>query len=179
MRANDFVLVQGMRDTRATLAGWNRAPWPVLRGNSMVLALRGFACVAGFIAGFSLPLSAQRYSGVWRWVHERAGPLAISFVVGATTFSLGTQAWVLGSGASTLSAQLGISPGLLVAALLPHAFPELVALFLPLAAWIIASRRGEWNQLLAATFVTVVPAVPVLVASSFVEVYVTPHILRT
>jgi hypothetical protein len=228
MRANDFVLVQGMRDTRATLAGWNRAPWPVLRGwlagslavsvallltvwligvittpdstpagfpgltrpptpgdvafvllrNSMVLALHGFACVAGFIAGSSLPLSAQRYTGVWRWVHERAGPLAISFVVGATTFSLGTQAWVLGSGASTLSAQLGISPGLLVAALLPHAFPELVALFLPLAAWIIASRRGEWNQLLAATFVTVGLAVPVLVASSVVEVYVTPHVLR-
>ena len=33
----------------------------------------------------------------------------------------------------------------------PHAIPELVALFLPLAAWIIASRRGEWEQLLAAT----------------------------
>jgi hypothetical protein len=228
MRADDLVLVQGMRDTRATLAGWNRAPWPVLRGwlagsllvsvglllavwaigvvttpdptpagfpgltrpptpgevgfvllrNALVLALHGFACVAGFIAGSSLPLTAQRYTGVWRWIHDRAGPLAISFVVGATTFSLGTQAWVLGSGASTLSAQLGISPGLLVVGLLPHALPELVALFLPLAAWIIASRRGEWSQLLAATFVTVGLAVPVLVLSSVVEVYVAPHVLR-
>jgi uncharacterized membrane protein SpoIIM required for sporulation len=59
---------------------------------------------------------------------------------------------------------------------LPHAIPELVALFLPLAAWIIASRRGEWEQLLAATFVTVAIAVPVLVASAFVEVYVSPHL---
>ena len=52
------------------------------------------------------------------------------------------------------------------AGLLPHAIPELIALFLPLAAWIIASRRGEWEQLLAATFVTVAMAVPVLVVAA-------------
>jgi uncharacterized membrane protein SpoIIM required for sporulation len=59
---------------------------------------------------------------------------------------------------------------------LPHALPELVALFLPLAAWIIASRRGEWEQLLAATLVTVAVAVPVLVIAAFIEVYVSPHL---
>jgi uncharacterized membrane protein SpoIIM required for sporulation len=71
-----------------------------------------------------------------------------------------------------------MSPGLLLVALLPHAVPELTALFLPLAAWIIASRRGQWHQLLAATFVTVAIAVPVLVASAVVEVYVSPHLIR-
>ena len=30
-RVNDLVLVQGIRDTRTTLAGWNRDPGPVLR----------------------------------------------------------------------------------------------------------------------------------------------------
>ncbi len=60
--------------------------------------------------------------------------------------------------------------------MLPHAIPELIALFLPLAAWIIASRRGEWEQLLAATVVTVALAVPVLVVAAFVEVYVSPHL---
>ncbi len=60
--------------------------------------------------------------------------------------------------------------------MLPHALPELIALFLPLAAWIIASRRGEWEQLLAATVVTVALAIPVLVAAAFVEVYVSPHL---
>ena len=60
--------------------------------------------------------------------------------------------------------------------MLPHAIPELIALFLPLAAWIIASRRGEWDQLLAATAVTVAIAVPVLVVAAFVEVYVSPHL---
>ena len=65
-----------------------------------------------------------------------------------------------------------------VVGLLPHALPELIALFLPLAAWIIASRRDAWHELLAATFVTVAIAAPVLVVAAFVEVYVSPHLIR-
>ena len=52
-----------------------------------------------------------------------------------------------------------------------------MALFLPLAAWIIASRRGDWQDLLAATFVTVAIAVPVLLAAAAVEIWVSPHVL--
>jgi Stage II sporulation protein M len=227
MDAQNFALVQGMRDTKATLAGWNDDPGPVLKSwlagallitvalllsvwavaalstpdatrlrlpgisrpatlddalfvlgrNSLVLALHAMACVAGFIAGSSLRHEAERYHGVWRWVHEKAGPLAIAFVIGATSFSLLTQAYVLGGGAATLSSQLGLSIPVLLLALLPHALPELVALFLPLAAWIIASRRDDWHELLAATFVTVAIALPILVVSALVEVFVTPHIL--
>ncbi len=150
----------------------------VVGRNALVLALHAMACVAGFIAGSSLPLEARRRSGVSRWVHEKAGPLAIAFVVGATAFSLVTQAFVLGSGAASLAAQLDLTPGLLLAALLPHALPELVALFLPLAAWMIASRRGDWHELLAATLVTALLAAPVLVAAAFVEVFVSPGVLR-
>jgi uncharacterized membrane protein len=146
--------------------------------NLLVLALHAMACVAGFIAGSSLPLEAQQRGGLSRWVHQKAGPLAIAFVVAATGFSLVTQALVLGSGAASLGAHLGISPGLLLVGLLPHALPELVALFLPLAAWMIASRRRDWHELLAATVVTVALAVPVLIAAAFVEVYVSPGVLR-
>ncbi len=62
--------------------------------------------------------------------------------------------------------------------MLPHAFPELIALFLPLAAWMIASRRDEWGQLLAATFATSAIAIPILVATASWEAYVWPQILR-
>jgi hypothetical protein len=150
----------------------------VLYRNSLVLALHAPACVAGFIAGSSLPLSATGRSGLSRLVHEKAGPLAIAFVVCATAFSLCTQAYVLGGGTSSVAGQLGTTPGVLLLALAPHAVPELVALFLPLAAWIIASRRGEWQNLLAATFVTVALAIPVLLASAAIEIWVTPLILR-
>lgn len=227
MSVNDLVLVQGIKDTRVTLARWQRDPlavvglwlgWSfliaigllisvyliatavrpdatlmavpgltrppeeldvlrILHRNGLVLALHAMACVAGFIAGSSLPMSLDRRTGFSRWVHAKAGPLAIAFVVGATTFSLVTQAYVLGSGASTLSWQLDLDPATLLAAVSIHALPELVALFLPLAAWMIASRRGEWHELLAATFVTIAVAVPVLVVSAFVEVYLTPRVL--
>jgi hypothetical protein len=110
-------------------------------------------------------------------VHDRAGTLAIAFLAAATLFSLGTQAYALGSDAATRAADHGISPALLLVGLLPHALPELCALFLPLAAWILASRRGAWHELLAATFVTTAIAVPVIVASAAVEVWVTPHVL--
>ena len=50
----------------------------VLYRNGLVLALHGFACVAGFMAGSSLPQVAEGYSGVWRWIHDKAGPLAIA-----------------------------------------------------------------------------------------------------
>jgi hypothetical protein len=151
----------------------------VLFRNGLVLALHAMACVAGFIAGSSLPQQAQQYTGAWRWIHDRAGPLAIAFVIGATGFSLITQAIALGHGSATLAAQLHISPGLLLIGLLPHALPELVALFLPLAAWTIASRAGAWHELLAATVVTVLLAVPVLVAAAFVEVYLSPKLLTS
>jgi hypothetical protein len=150
----------------------------VLYRNGLVLALHAMACVAGFIAGSSLPLAAENRSGIDRWVHRKAGPLAIGFVVCATLFSLSTQAFGIGLLASDVAGQLGIGPGTLLVGLLPHALPELTALFLPLAAWVVASRQGRWDELLAATFVTVAIAVPVLLASAAVELWVSPELLR-
>jgi hypothetical protein len=225
---NQYVLVQGARQTRGALARWNANPWPVLRSwvagalavagvllaavwlissvaqpdltpiaipgitdppnagnvlqilfcNSLVLALHAFACVAGFIAGSSLPLSAERRSGFSRWVHEKARPVAFAWVIAVTCFSLATQAYYLGSTGATLAHQLHLSTGMLLGTVLPHAVPELTALFLPLAAWTIASRKGEWGDLLAATAATVAVAVPTLVLAALWETYVWPHLLQ-
>jgi hypothetical protein len=149
----------------------------LLYRNGLVLALHAMACVAGFIAGAQLPTAARDYSGRMRKLHDRAGTLAIAFVAGATLFSLGTQAYALGHGTASLSAQLHVSPALLLVALLPHALPELFALFLPLAAWSLASARGEWSQLLAATFATTAAAVPLLFLAAATETWVTPSLL--
>jgi hypothetical protein len=151
---------------------------PILWRNSLVLALHGTACVAGFIAGASMPIAAAQRTGISRWIHVKAGELAILFVCAVTLFSLGTQALYLGFQGATLASQLEITRLELIVSVLPHALPELTALFLPLAAWLIASRRGAWNQLLAATFITVALAIPVLIATATLEVYVWPHILE-
>jgi hypothetical protein len=227
MDPSRLALVQGMADTRRTLARWNGAPWPVVRvwlagsvavavalllgvwvvaawstpdvsglklpglnasagapdvarvllRNGLVLLLHALACVAGFIAGSSLPLQAPHHRGLSRRAYELAGPAAIAFVACATLFSLGTQSYVLGGDAATLAHQIHVPVGVLLLTLLPHALPELIALFLPLAAWTIASRRGRWEELLAATFATSALAVPVLVVTANVEVFVWPHLM--
>ena len=151
---------------------------PILGLNALVLALHATACVAGFIAGSSLVLAAERRSGLSRWVHEKARPVALVWVVAVTGFSLVTQAYALGLTADQIAYTLGISPGTLILTVLPHAVPELVALFLPLAAWTIASRRNEWHDLLAATFATVAVAIPILIASALWEIYCWPRLLE-
>jgi hypothetical protein len=150
----------------------------ILFRNSLVLALHAFACVAGFIALNSLPYSASRRSGISKTIHEKAGPYAMLFVAGATLFSLTTQAYFLGSTLSSAAAQFDLNDFQFLLLLLPHAVPELTALFLPLAAWLIASRRGDWDQLLAATLVTVAVAVPALLLSVSVEVFLFPHLIQ-
>jgi hypothetical protein len=150
----------------------------ILFRNSLVLALHAFACVAGFIALNSLPYSAARRSGLSKTIHEKAGPYAMLFVAGATLFSLSTQAYFLGATLSSAAAQFDINDFQFLLLLLPHAVLELTALFLPLAAWLIASRRGDWDQLLAATLVTVAVAVPTLLLSVSLEVFLFPHLIQ-
>lgn len=225
--SEDFVLVQGIRDTKGALARWGENPGPVvgpwlagglavaigllaavwvvslfstpdgtpffvpgvvvpigatdfahiLSNNLLVLALHATACVAGFIAGNSLPLAAQGMTGFNRFVHEKAGPLAIAWVVLVTTFSLFAQAFALGFDAATISDQLGIGSWLLILTVLPHALLELTAVFMPLAAWLIASRRDQWHDLLAATFVTVGLALPMLLVAAAIELFIWPELL--
>ncbi|HET8640039.1 MAG TPA: hypothetical protein VFL89_07335 [Solirubrobacterales bacterium] len=151
---------------------------PILYRNSLVLALHGTACIAGFIAGASMPIAAAQRSGLSRWIHVKAGEFAILFVCAVTLFSLSTQALYLGFQGSTIAYQLQIPRGMLILSVMPHALIELTALFLPLAAWLIASRRGEWSQLLAATLVTVLIAIPALILAATIEVYLWPHILE-
>ena len=82
---------------------------PILYRNALVLALHATACVAGFIAGSSMPLAAEQRTGISRWIHVKAGQLAICFVSAVTLFSLLTQALYLGFQGSTLAFQLRIS----------------------------------------------------------------------
>lgn len=150
----------------------------ILSQNLLVLALHATACVAGFIAGNSLPLAAKDMTGFKKFVHEKAGPLAIWWVIGVTTFSLVAQSYALGIDGATIAEQLGVSTFVLILTVLPHALLELTAVFLPLAAWLIASRKNLWEDLLAATFVTVALAVPMLLLSGLIELYVWPELVQ-
>ena len=104
--------------------------------------------------------------------------MAFAWVVAVTCFSLGTQAYALGSTGATLAYQLHISPAVLMLTVLPHAIPELTALFLPLAAWTIASRRDEWRRPARRDLRDRrAGAIPILVGAALWETYVWPHLL--
>jgi hypothetical protein len=149
----------------------------ILIGNLLVLALHSLACLAGYLAKSSLPREAASYRGWWRALHDHAGPVAIAFVGACTAFSLITQTLVLGHVLASLAAQFQTTQPELLLGLMTHAVPELIALFLPLAAWLIGARDRAWDQLMAATLATTAIALPVLLLSGLCEVYVTPHLL--
>ncbi len=150
----------------------------VIWRNGLVLALHAVACVAGFIAGSSLPLQAQHMHGWRRWIHDRARPVAFAWIVLVTCFSLVAQAFILGSTGAQLAHSLNIAPTLLVLTVLPHALLELTAVFLPLAAWTIASQNDDWQDLLAATFATVAVALPMLLIAASWETWGWPLLLE-
>jgi hypothetical protein len=75
----------------------------------LVLALHAMACVAGFIAGSSLPLQAARHKGTVRLVHERGRPVAMAFVTVAIAIPILilTAFWEVYGAPHLLAAVLG------------------------------------------------------------------------
>ncbi len=145
--------------------------------NSLVLALHAFVCIAGFMAMRTLPAQAGLRHGFDRWIHHHAGRFTMIWVTGATLFSITTQVYILGHATTDLAYVLDVKQWQLLLTTLPHAILELTAVFLPLAAFMRASKRREWHQLLAATAVTVAIAVPMLVVAAAIEAYVWPSLL--
>ena len=164
----------GVTRARATIGDYGF----VLFRNGLVLALHSLACVAGFMAGSSLPQVAEGYSGVWRRIHELAGPLAIAFVAARHAVLARSRRPTRSAATPRRSPPTSASPrSCSCSGILPHALPELFALFLPLAAWTLASRAKRWEELLAATFVTTAIAIPILLLAGAVEVWVSPRLL--
>ena len=150
----------------------------VLYRNGLVLALHAMACVAGL---HRRVLAARGGQGLQR----ASGGSCTTAPASSRSGSCSPRRCSRSPPRRTRSATApprwpgssACNPLLLMVGLLPHALPELFALFLPLAAWMLASRRGRWNELLAATFVTVAFAVPILVVAAVIETLVSPHVL--
>jgi hypothetical protein len=142
----------------------------IMKRNLMVLALHSCSCIGIYIARVTLPEDiAYSDSAAVRWLGTWGARLSIAFVPFATLFSIGTQALVNGEKLSTLAMHLMIPVRDLLMTVLPHALPELVAVFLPLGALLVLTRAGHWDQLIAATFVTTVIALPIIYFAARIE----------
>ena len=131
----------------------------------------------GFIAGSSLPLQAEHQRGVSRWLHEHGGRIAIAFVVlrdDLLAVAPGLRDRPHASPASRTSC--ASRRGCCCSACSRTRSPSSSRCSCRSRRGSSPAAAGEWDQLLAATFVTVAIAVPVLVVAALIEVYVSPHL---
>jgi hypothetical protein len=145
---------------------WRR----VFRNNLTVLALHAAACFAGFVIFIARTDPSDGESIHLERLTRWTARAAVLFVPFATLLSIGTQAWVLGTHAVTLSYWLHVTLRGLLGSTIGHSMPELAAIFLPLAAFMVTTVRRRPQELLAATLVSVAIAVPVIAYAATVEV---------
>ena len=146
----------------------------ILGENLLVLSLYAMGNVAAF--------------GIQRWrtgdarhmTSGRAlvGRLATAMVVGLLSFVACRQAVVLGHGLAGFANYFYVPRWRLWLGVLPHALPELAGIFLPVAAWLHASRKGKERELLGFTVAAVLAALPLLASAALIEVYVSPKVFR-
>lgn len=145
----------------------------VVYANSLVLALHASACFAGYITHVALPQSSARWP-VLRGINRVFGSIAMVFVPLATLFSISVQSWILGYRSAYLAFGEDVTRGWMVVSVLPHALIELTAVFLPLAAWLLAGFRKRWNELIAATMLSTAIAIPMIFGAAVAEVHLWP-----
>lgn len=146
----------------------------ILERNVIVLALHAFVCVAAYLAGSAVPAQAARYRGLRKRLYASAGPMAMVVVGFLIISSLLNQILVLGHGAAALAEGIGTSPGMLLAMLSLHALPELIGLFLPMAAFVFIARARRPQDMVAAAIASSAIAAPLVLGAAVVEVWLTP-----
>lgn len=155
-------------------------PWSIVAdifiNNFLVLLLHLLVCVAAYLARRSLPLQAEHMSGINSFVHRNLGPIAMVVVTAMVLYSLSFQTWEIGHGLREVANGMGMSPLAVLLRVAPHAFVELTAVFLPLAACLLLGRQGRWNDLLAATLLCTVVAVPMIALAALWEGFVAANL---
>lgn len=148
----------------------------VFSKNLIVLALHSFICIAGFLALYAVPNVGKNQGKVSRILHMQVSKGATWFIIAATVFSVTTQVWRLSNITVDVATTYGVSVTSIIASIAPHALIELTAVFLPLAAFIMLSRKDRSKQLLAATVACLTFSFPMLIVASLLEHYLWPEI---
>jgi hypothetical protein len=149
----------------------------VFSRNLLVLAIHVGACYIAILIGREHKPLRENWR---RWDRELPAwtkRWALTYALCATTASVALQTTNLGFDLANLSASTHLSNAHLLLLVLPHAIPELVGVFLPLALFIIQAHRGQLDTLSAYTRVAALLALPLIAAAAFIEVYLTPQLI--
>jgi len=149
----------------------------VLRRNLLVLGIHLCACWIGAIIGRPhrpAPVGWGRVGALHRPVPEWVGRAALFYALLVTLLSVAVQAIGLGGQLADLAAATRVSSTHLLILVLPHAVPELLAVFLPLGLFLLEARRGRLDRLGPWSLQAAAIAVPVLVCAALIETFVSP-----
>jgi hypothetical protein len=149
----------------------------VFRRNLLVLGIHLCACWIGAILGRPYrpaPESFGRLGRLHRPVPDWMARAALLWALLVTLLSVGVQALALGRLLADISAAAGVGRLQLLVLVLPHAVPELLAVFLPLGLFLLEARRGRLDRLGLWSLQAAAIALPVLLCAAAIETYVTP-----
>jgi hypothetical protein len=152
----------------------------VFRRNVLVLGIHLCACWIGAIIGRRQQPGPTR----WGWVGALNRPVpawmgrfALGYALVVTLLSVALQATALGRQLADVSRAANISSTHLLVLVLPHAVPELVAVFLPLGLFLLEAHRGRLDRLGLWSLQAAAIALPVLMCAAAIETYVTPALV--
>jgi hypothetical protein len=149
----------------------------VFRRNLLVLGIHLCACWIGAILGRPYrpaPDSLGRLGRLHRPVPAWMGRAALLWALLVTLLSVAVQALALGRLLADISVAADIPRLELLVLVLPHAVPELLAVFLPLGLFLLEARRGRLERLGLWSLQAAAIALPVLLCAAAIETYVTP-----
>lgn len=150
----------------------------VFRRNLLVLGIHLCACWIGAIVGRPHQPTPARWGRVVgtlnRPVPAWMAKAALYYALLVTLTSVGVQAIALSRLLADLSVAARLSRLHLLVLVLPHAVPELIAVFLPLGLFLLEARRGRLDRLGLWSLQAAVIALPVLLCAAAIETYVTP-----
>jgi hypothetical protein len=149
----------------------------VFRRNLLVLGIHLCACWIGAILGRPYrpaPESLGRLGRLHRPVPDWMGRAALLWALLVTLLSVGVQALALGRLLADISVAADIPRLQLLVLVLPHAVPELLAVFLPLGLFLLEAHRGRLERLGLWSLQAAAIALPVLMCAAAIETYVTP-----
>lgn len=155
----------------------------VLKRNFLVLGIHFGACLIAIIIGRNVyekekrlednPDKTFHWNDLPQWVIS--GSLIYAWVV--TLSSIIFQAEASGEIVSHLAAFYDTNTAYLLLFMMTHALIELTAIFLPLALFLKEARVNNLHKMGKWSLQVLLVAIPILLAASFIEVYITPDVL--
>jgi hypothetical protein len=153
----------------------------VFARNMLVLGIHLGACLVGAIVGREFAPAPATWGVVGklhRPVPDWLGQASLIYALSVTLFSVALQTTGLGFSLADISAASNVPSTRLLLLVLPHAIPELIAVFLPLGLFLIQARRHQLRPLRAWSWQAFWIAVPILIVAALWETFVTPLVMH-